>query len=65
MRALIAGAGGFIGGHLVKDLLKKGHEVICADIKPVNEWYQSFEGTQKFQMNLKLKLWEVRFSQTP
>jgi len=53
MRALIAGAGGFIGGHLTRDLLKKGYEVICADIKPVNEWYQSFEGTQKFQMNLK------------
>ena len=31
---LICGAGGFIGGHLVNDLMKSGNEVICADIKP-------------------------------
>ena len=52
-KILVAGAGGFIGGHLTRDLLKKGYDVICADIKPVNEWYQSFEGTQKFHNESK------------
>lgn len=38
---LVAGAGGFIGGHLVADLLRRGHKNIRAvDIKPIDEWYQ-------------------------
>ena len=38
---LVAGAGGFIGGHLVADLLRRGHTNIRAvDIKPLDEWYQ-------------------------
>jgi nucleoside-diphosphate-sugar epimerase len=38
---VVAGAGGFIGGHLVADLLSKGATNIRAiDIKPLNEWYQ-------------------------
>ena len=32
---LVCGAGGFIGGHLVKDLLKDGHAVTCVDNKPL------------------------------
>ncbi len=37
----IAGAGGFIGGHLVKTLIKNGVEVVRAvDIKPLEDWYQ-------------------------
>lgn len=39
-RVLVAGAGGFIGGHLVKDLLNRGFDVKAADIKPISEWYQ-------------------------
>ncbi len=40
---LVAGAGGFIGGHLVSDLRKKGHRKIRAvDIKPLDQWYQPF-----------------------
>jgi len=40
---LIAGAGGFIGGHLVKHFLREGHSAIRAvDIKPIDEWYQAF-----------------------
>ena len=30
-RATVTGAGGFIGGHLVKDLLEKGYEVKAFD----------------------------------
>ena len=33
-KILVCGAGGFIGGHLVKSLLNDGHNVICADLKP-------------------------------
>ena len=40
MKCLIAGAGGFIGGHLMKRLQLDGHEIICADIKPISSWFQ-------------------------
>ena len=36
---LVTGAGGFIGGHLVRDLLAKGVRVRAVDKKPVNDWY--------------------------
>jgi GDP-D-mannose 3',5'-epimerase len=39
-RALVAGGGGFIGGHLVKSLLDDGLEVRCVDVKPMSDWYQ-------------------------
>ena len=50
---LIAGAGGFIGGHLVSKLLKDGHEVICADIKPLEYWFQIFDKNKNFSLDLK------------
>src|SRR5262245_44452059 len=38
---LVTGAGGFIGGHLVADLLRRGHTNIRAvDNKPLDDWYQ-------------------------
>jgi GDP-D-mannose 3', 5'-epimerase len=40
MRILVAGGGGFIGGHLVKALVADGHEVRSVDIKPVDQWWQ-------------------------
>jgi len=39
---LVTGAGGFIGGHLVKDLLASGVSVRAVDIKPESEWHQVF-----------------------
>ena len=33
MKILVAGAGGFMGGHLVKSLLDDGHDLVCADLK--------------------------------
>lgn len=54
-RIVVAGAGGFIGGHLVKDLLKKGNVVRAVDIKPLNEWYQVSEQADNLVLDLKLK----------
>ena len=53
MKYLVCGAGGFIGGHLVASLLKKGHEVIAADIKPLEYWFQLFETNQNYSLDLK------------
>ncbi len=40
MKILVAGGGGFIGGHLVKSLLDEGHAVRAVDQKPLSAWYQ-------------------------
>lgn len=48
MNVLVCGAGGFIGGHLVKSLLDQGHTVKAVDIKPLNEWYQVFEDANNY-----------------
>ena len=53
MKYLICGAGGFIGGHLVKDLMNEGHEVVCADIKPQEFWFQLFEKNRNYSLDLK------------
>lgn len=37
---LVIGAGGFIGGHLVRRLAANGDRVVCADVKPRAEWWQ-------------------------
>jgi GDP-D-mannose 3',5'-epimerase len=36
----VTGAGGFIGGHLVKNFYSSGYNVIPVDIKPLENWYQ-------------------------
>jgi len=42
--AVVCGAGGFIGGFLVKDLLERGYgRVRAVDIKPLERWYQPFD----------------------
>jgi nucleoside-diphosphate-sugar epimerase len=38
--AVVTGAGGFIGGHLVRSLLSQGKSVRGVDVKPYEEWYQ-------------------------
>jgi nucleoside-diphosphate-sugar epimerase len=40
---VVTGAGGFIGGHLVADLLSQGKSVRAVDLKPPHEWYQRFD----------------------
>ena len=53
MKYLIAGAGGFIGGHLVDSLIKEGHEVVCVDIKPLEFWFQIFDQNKNYSLDLK------------
>ena len=42
-KVLIVGAGGFIGGHLVKKILENGNSVVATDIKPKEYWFQDFD----------------------
>jgi GDP-D-mannose 3', 5'-epimerase len=53
--AVVAGGGGFIGGHLVAALRRQGRQVRAVDLKPVNEWYQVFDGVENVVADLKLK----------
>ena len=50
MNVLVAGAGGFIGGHLVKRLLDEGgHYVRTVDIKPFSQWWQVHEADVNYE----------------
>ena len=53
MKILICGAGGFIGGHLTKNLMEEGHEIVCVDIKPFEYWFQFFEVNKNFSLDLQ------------
>ena len=53
-KILICGAGGFIGGHLASKFLNdKNIQLICADIKPLEYWFQKFENCKNFCLDLK------------
>ncbi|MHB8637620.1 MAG: NAD-dependent epimerase/dehydratase family protein [Fimbriimonadaceae bacterium] len=53
-KVLVAGAGGFIGGHLVGDLLRQGHTVRAVDVKPFSRWYQRFPEAESFVADMSL-----------
>jgi nucleoside-diphosphate-sugar epimerase len=46
MRVLVAGGGGFIGGHLTSSLLADGHEVRVVDVKPIEDWWQVHDAAE-------------------
>ncbi|MBP7950075.1 MAG: NAD-dependent epimerase/dehydratase family protein [Verrucomicrobiales bacterium] len=54
-RILVAGGGGFIGGQLTRVLLQRGHTVVAADIKPLDQWYQLHAGAENHSVNLEEK----------
>jgi GDP-D-mannose 3',5'-epimerase len=49
---LVAGGGGFIGGHLVKEMLESGLEVRSVDLKPEADWYQVHAGAENLVLDL-------------
>lgn len=53
---LVAGAGGFIGGHIVSHLLSEGHtRVRAVDVKPFDAWYQLAPEADNRQRDLSEK----------
>jgi GDP-D-mannose 3',5'-epimerase len=54
-KVVVAGAGGFIAGHLVVELKKRGYQVRAVDKKPLNQWYQVTEGVENLILDLSIK----------
>jgi GDP-D-mannose 3', 5'-epimerase len=53
---LVTGAGGFIGGHVVAELRRRGFERIRAvDIKPGSAWHQQFPDVDNRVLDLREK----------
>lgn len=53
-KVLVAGGGGFIGGHLVASLLRTGHsDIRVVDCKPLSEWYQVFPEAENIRADLR------------
>jgi GDP-D-mannose 3', 5'-epimerase len=55
MKVFIGGGGGFIGGHLAKVHLDRGDEVVVADIKAAEQWYQHHADAENLVLNLEEK----------
>jgi GDP-D-mannose 3',5'-epimerase len=51
-KILVTGAGGFIGGHLVKKLFSLGYKVKAVDIKPFDEWFQIYKEVENFSLDM-------------
>ena len=53
-KILICGAGGFIGGHLAAKFVEQNqYDLVCADIKPEEYWFQIFDEAQNYSLDLK------------
>lgn len=56
MNVLVAGAGGFIGGHLARRLIDEGNKVYCVDRKLSSKWDQVHkESVNMFGWDLAIK----------
>src|ERR1700730_3714819 len=54
-KILVCGGGGFIGGHLVADLLGQSNKVRSVDVKPLDERFQLSPEAENLQLNLQEK----------
>jgi nucleoside-diphosphate-sugar epimerase len=54
-KIVVCGGGGFIGGHLVADLVRQGHDVRAVDVKPREEWFQVFPKIDNRILDLREK----------
>ena len=45
-KILVVGAGGFIGGHLVRRLRKNKNSIVAVDIKPKEYWFQDYDDVE-------------------
>jgi nucleoside-diphosphate-sugar epimerase len=53
-KILVAGGGGFIGGHLVRWLVDRGHsDIRVVDCKPLDEWHQVFRQAENVRADLR------------
>jgi nucleoside-diphosphate-sugar epimerase len=53
---VVTGGGGFIGGNLVASLRQRGCSHLRAvDVKPLENWYQRFEGVENLRLDLNEK----------
>jgi nucleoside-diphosphate-sugar epimerase len=51
---VVAGGGGFIGGHLVAGLRRRGFgRIRSVDVKPVAQWYQRFDDVENLVLDLR------------
>jgi nucleoside-diphosphate-sugar epimerase len=51
---VVTGAGGFIGGHLVRGLVAEGHRVRAVDIASRERWHQIIAGAENAALDLRL-----------
>jgi nucleoside-diphosphate-sugar epimerase len=52
---VVAGGGGFIGGHLIAALRQRGVAVRAVDIKPPQQWWQRFDDVENLRLDLREK----------